>query len=67
MVHYAYLPTPDGKEPLGTSGKIISRRHKTDAGFVRFARSVFNGKAFRAYRTTNFYRESEFRLIHEGR
>lgn len=45
MMHYAYTPTAEGTEPLGTSGRIISREFTTHAGFIRYARRVLGSSA----------------------
>jgi len=61
MKFYAYKPTKDGGEPLGTSGRTLFEL-KTVAGAHRRARSVL-GPRYRLFRYTNFYDNKTFRRV----
>ena len=63
--YYAYLPTPEGGEPLGTSNRIVF-----DAVSDRGARQVVRNRFSRAevpnvrlFRTPNFYDETSWRRV----
>jgi len=59
MNFYAYIPK-DGKEPVGTADKIISRKYKSLKSFLKYG--LYNPDLFRVFTFTNFYDESTFKL-----
>jgi len=61
MKFYAYKPTKDGREPLGSDRRILFEL-KTIAGAHRRARSVL-GSDYRLFRYTNFYDDKTFRRV----
>ena len=61
MKFYAYVPTKEGREPVGGDRKLIFEL-KTVAGAHKRARSVL-GARYRLFTYTNFYRESTFRKV----
>lgn len=63
MKFYAYKGTAElGKEPLGTSGKMLFEL-KTVNGAIRRAVRLY-GRSCTIYTYTNFYRDSTFRLVY---
>lgn len=59
MNFYAYIPV-NGKEPLGTAGKFISRKYKSFRTFYKYF--LGNNPKFRVYSFVNIYDESTFKL-----
>jgi hypothetical protein len=63
MVYYAYRPDSEGKEPLGTEGKIIRYDLRSDQHFIRHARAAL-GDSCRVFRCVNFYNEESYTQIY---
>lgn len=63
MGYYAYIPTKDGKEPLGTENRLIIRDLKTVRGVINRCKTAFKDKTFKLYSFTNFYDGSTYKEI----
>lgn len=64
MSFYAYRVTADGKEPLGTSGRLIMRDLSTVNGAMRRMKMASRkGELWRLFSFTNFYDESSFKRL----
>lgn len=61
--YYAYTPTQDGKEPIGTEGRHLLAL-KTDEGAMRRCDRLFRDKPYRLYQYSNIYDDKTFRFIH---
>lgn len=61
MKFYAYAPTKDGKEPLGTANRTLFEL-KTVAGAHRRVRKYL-GPRYMLFRYTNFYDDKTFRRV----
>jgi len=59
---YAYIPTKDGKEPMGTTNKLIMYDLKTARGAHRRARKYLGSK-YLLFRYTNFYDDKTFHRV----
>jgi hypothetical protein len=66
MPYYAYKTDKNGERPLGTLDHLFSDRHKTDRGFMKYARRILGATA-KAYRYYNFYDDKTFTELKEGR
>lgn len=55
----------NGKEPLGTEGKLLFELQTTGGGIRRACRYIHFPVAFRLYIYTNFYDEKTFKLVYE--
>ena len=67
MQFYAYIPSPDGIEPMGTANRAIIRDLKTVKGAInrlkRFPR--WNSKPFLVFTFSNFYDQSTFKQVYK--
>ena len=61
MKFYAYKPTKEGKEPIGSDRRTLFEL-KTIQGAHKRARSVL-GPNYRLFRYTNFYDDKTFRQV----
>jgi hypothetical protein len=61
MKFYAYIPTKEGKEPLGTSGRLLFEL-KTVAGAHRHANKYLGAKHL-LFVYHNFYDDKTFRRV----
>ena len=61
MKFYAYRPTKDGKEPLGTSGKLLFELETIGGAHKRARRYL--GTTYMLFRYTNFYDDKTFRRV----
>jgi len=61
MQYYAYKPDDSGKEPMGTSGRMLYEL-KTDKGAIRRAVRQY-GQSARVFSFLNFYKNSTFRQV----
>ena len=61
MKYYGYIPTSDGKEPLGTFGRVIFE-NKDERKAIRIARNRL-GLEFKLFKYTNFYDPKTFTLV----
>lgn len=70
MNFYAYLGSAElGKEPCGTSGKILLRHgeYKTLRGFMRHCiPDSWRGTPYRVYTFSNLYDNRTYTLIFRG-
>lgn len=67
MNFYAFIPRPDGSEPLGSSGKLIIRDLKTLKGVINRINTLpYWVKCGFVVNTfgDNFYNEREFKTVH---
>lgn len=65
---YAYTPDENGKEPLGTHLRIISKNeYKSVNTFIRYRLKPYHKDyyKFKIYSFSNFYDESTYRLLKE--
>lgn len=63
MNYYAYVPTSEGKEPIGTGNRMIMHL-KTLRGAVNRAKKVWGEKSFVVKTFTNFYDEKTFKTVY---
>lgn len=61
MKYYAYVPTEEGEEPMGTANRIKFQL-KTNRGAIRRAKRVL-GDNFCLFTYTNFYNDLTFKEI----
>ena len=61
MKFYAYIPTKDGKEPMGTADKLLFEL-KTTRGAIKRTRKHL-GPRYMLFRYTNFYDDKTFRRV----
>jgi hypothetical protein len=64
MNYYAYVPDKDGREPLGTAGRIRFEL-RTNSGAIRRARRLLGDKVV-VSSYTNFYIDETFKVIYDG-
>lgn len=60
--YYAYIPTKEGKEPLGTRNRFKFQLKSDDNYAIKKARKQL-GSRFRLFSYTNFYNDTTFILI----
>lgn len=60
MNFYAYIPK-NGKEPLGTAGRVISRKYKSLKTFLKYG--LYNPDLFRVFTFQEFYKPETFKLV----
>jgi len=61
MKFYAYIPTVDGEEPVGTFSRVLFEL-KTVRGAKRRAERLL-GSNYKLFQYTNFYDDKTFRRI----
>jgi len=64
MRFYAYVPNDEGKEPLGTSHRVLFQL-KTVRGAIRHCRRTLGWDRFRLFSYFNFHKEETHRMVHE--
>ena len=64
MTFYAYVPTDEGKEPMGTFNRILIEL-KTVNGAIRQAKRRLGTDKFRLFSYTNFYDEKTFKKLYD--
>ena len=65
MKFYAYIPTDEGREPLGTEHNTLFEL-KTVKGAIKRSRQSLGSTNFRLYTYWNFYDDSTFKLVYKG-
>jgi len=65
MKFYAYIPTDEGREPMGTEHRTIFEL-KTIKGAIKHAKRRLGSTNFRLYIYWNFYDNSTFKLVYKG-
>ena len=64
MGYYAYVPTVDGLEPVGTANRAIRHDLYTDQSARKWAKRLeFANKPYKLFYFRNIYDDSTFREI----